>query len=71
MEIRFPVVALAFAGVAVALAVRAHFNRMRMTELRAFELGRQSVTDSNKPSGVNSASFGLYVRERTTNNATS
>jgi len=67
MEIRFPVVALAFAGVAVALAVRAHFTRMRLTELRAFELGRQSVSDSNKQAGVNSANFGLYVRERTAN----
>ena len=64
MEIRFPVVVLTILGVATAVAIRAHFTRMRLTEQRAFELGRQSVMQTNKPSEVNSANFGMYVREQ-------
>lgn len=64
MEVRFPVAVLTAIGVAVALAIRSHFTRMRLTEQRAFELGRQSVMQTNKPSEVSSANFGMYVREQ-------
>ena len=64
MEVRFPVVVLTILGVAAAVAVRAHFTRMRLTELRAFELGRQSVEDRTKQSSLSSNSFSLYVREQ-------
>lgn len=65
MEIRFPIVALAIAGVAVAIAVRRHFEKMKLTQLRYFELGRQSVINPTAKTEVSSSNFAMYVKEQT------
>lgn len=66
MEVRFPVVAGSIVLVAIALAVRSHFERMKFTEIRAFELGKQaakSEADNERPAVLSSYNFSQFVRE--------
>jgi hypothetical protein len=66
MEVKFPIVAGSIVLVAIALAVRSHFERMKLTEIRAFELGRQSASTSTQSEPtrtevLSSANFASYI----------
>ena len=65
MEIRFPVVAGSSVLVAIALAVRSHFERMKFAEIRAFELGKRSAKseEENGRPTLSSYNFSTYVSE--------
>lgn len=64
MEVKFPIVAGSIVLVAIALAVRSHFERMKLAEIRAFELGRQSASSQSEPTRtevLSSANFAAYI----------